>query len=138
MGWTAVTHRGAVGKSGARHRRQNLSMGRRDRLPEGKLQCLCGRYDPGGQLPGRSQPYGALDMAGNVLEWVADWYSASYYSISPKRNPTGAASGDTKLLRGGSWDVDIYANARSAYRTYCGTDCSLSDIGFRCAISAAH
>ncbi len=90
-----------------------------------------------GSYPAGASPYGALDMAGNVQEWVADWYGASYYSSSPKRNPTGPASGDTKILRGGSCDVDIYNGGRSAYRTYCGTDCSLSDIGFRCAISAA-
>jgi formylglycine-generating enzyme required for sulfatase activity len=89
-----------------------------------------------GSYPAGASPYGALDMAGNVLEWVADWYSASYYSISPKRNPTGPPSGDTKLLRGGSWDVDIYGNARSAYRTYTEPSTHLSDIGFRCAISA--
>jgi len=108
------------------------------------LDCQKANYNtcvgdttPVGSYPAGASPYGALDMAGNVLEWVADWYSASYYGISPNRNPTGPASGDTKILRGGSWDNDIYGNARSAYRTYCETNCSLSDIGFRCAINAA-
>ena len=96
-----------------------------------------GDTTPVGSYPAGASPYGALDMAGNVLEWVADWYSASYYSISPKRSPTGPPSGDTKILRGGSWDSDIYGNARSAYRTYCETGCNLSDIGFRCAINVA-
>jgi formylglycine-generating enzyme required for sulfatase activity len=90
-----------------------------------------------GGYPAGASPYGALDMTGNVAEWVADWFSSSYYSTSPKSNPTGPASGTTKISRGGSWDVDIYNNGRSAYRTYCDTNCSLSDIGFRCAVSAA-
>jgi formylglycine-generating enzyme required for sulfatase activity len=98
--------------------------------------CVGDTTRVGSYLTGAS-PYGVLDMAGNVSEWVADWFSASYYGSSPKRNPTGPNSGDAKILRGGSWDVDIYDNARSAYRTYCPPDCGLSDIGFRCAISAA-
>jgi len=96
-----------------------------------------GDTTPVGSYPAGASPYGALDMAGNVAEWVADWYGASYYASSPKSNPTGPTSGDSKILRGGSWDVDIYNGGRSAYRDECGATCRLSDIGFRCAISAA-
>ena len=63
--------------------------------------------------------YGLHDMSGNVWEWCADWYSSSYYSISPGTNPTGPATGSYRVIRGGSWVDDAY-NCRVAdrYRYY--------------------
>ncbi|MBZ0309857.1 MAG: formylglycine-generating enzyme family protein, partial [Anaerolineae bacterium] len=58
---------------------------------------------------------GAYDMAGNVWEWVADWYSEDYYAGSPRENPAGPESSKTRVLRGGLW-YNIQFNARAASR----------------------
>jgi formylglycine-generating enzyme required for sulfatase activity len=62
-----------------------------------------GRTMPVGSYPFDVSFYGIFDMAGNVKEWCSDWYDASYYSVSPLNNPTGADSGIQRVLRGGSW-----------------------------------
>jgi formylglycine-generating enzyme required for sulfatase activity len=61
-----------------------------------------------GSYPLGASPYGALDMAGNVWEWVNDWYDSGYYSVSPYSNPQGPDSGIYRVLRGGSWYQSSY------------------------------
>lgn len=80
---------------------------------------------PVGGFPDGASPYGALDMAGNVWEWVNDWYDASYYGHSPGSNPQGPDSGEYRVLRGVSW-ANNADNLRSAYR-FKG---DLPDVGF--------
>jgi len=97
--------------------------------------CLGDTSVVGSYLSGAS-PYGALDMAGNVWEWVADWYSKIYYSQSPSSNPTGPVSGQYRVFRGGSFGNDG-GFSRSAFRgggRYLPTF-SEWDVGFRCALS---
>jgi serine/threonine-protein kinase len=88
--------------------------------------------DEVGSSPAGASPYGALDMAGNVWEWVNDWFSANYYGISPSRNPQGPSSGTNRVLRGGSWNYDS-GYVRSAYRYWNKPDSQTNYFGFRCA-----
>lgn len=75
--------------------------------------------------------YGVLDMAGNVYEWVNDWYGP--YNRASQENPTGSASGSEHIIRGGSWGDDA-AHIRAAVRSHINSpDYSTNFIGFRCA-----
>ena len=93
--------------------------------------CL-GDSAAAGSYPGGASPYGALDMAGNVWEWVQDWYDASYYDRSPDANPPGPASGDGRVVRGGSWDSEVW-DVRESYRDWSSPGYHYGYIGFRCA-----
>jgi formylglycine-generating enzyme required for sulfatase activity len=90
------------------------------------------RTAPVGSFPSGVSWCEALDMAGNVWEWVADWYDGAYYERSPASNPTGPSSGESRGLRGGSWfnGSDL---VRGAYRSVDIPVAKKFDAGFRCA-----
>jgi formylglycine-generating enzyme required for sulfatase activity len=90
-----------------------------------------GDTTPVGNYPTGASPYGALDMAGNVWEWVNDWYESDYYAHSPKYNPTGPSNGISRVLRGGSWSA-TGDYLRASVRNYFDLD-KLDYVGFRCA-----
>jgi formylglycine-generating enzyme required for sulfatase activity len=84
-----------------------------------------------GSYPSGASPYGVLDMAGNVTEWVNDWWQTDYYSISPTSNPPGPASGTYKVVRGGGW-YGYWNYLCVASRGGNGPGSYDDGIGFRC------
>lgn len=77
-------------------------------------------------------PYGVYGMAGNVWEWVADWYSEGYYIDSPLINPLGPTSGKYRVIRGGAWN-NLESSIRTTIRKWENPSSKRQDIGFRCA-----
>ena len=103
---------------------------------------FAGTASVGSFLSGAS-PYGALDMGGNVWEWVHDAFietdplsggTQNYYSISPSSNPQGVDPSTSmyRVMRGGAWKIN-FGFGRSAYRLWFGLDDSYDFAGFRCA-----
>lgn len=84
---------------------------------------------------GRS-PYGLHHMAGNVAEWVQDWFGIDYYSVIPDRNPQGPLQGRYRGVRGGSWKSKPNM-LRAATRSGGSPDQRAATIGFRCAQSGS-
>jgi len=88
---------------------------------------------PVGTFENGKSPYGVYDMAGNVWEWVSDWYDSDYYKNSPQQNPEGLPTGGFKVIRGGAWNTSA-RNLRSSDRYWDPpTFRSLYFPGFRCA-----
>ncbi|MDT8381106.1 MAG: formylglycine-generating enzyme family protein [Brevefilum sp.] len=86
---------------------------------------------PVGSYPEGSSIYGVMDMAGNVWEWVADYYDGNYYEDSPLDNPTGPEYGEIYVIRGGSWvSEQQYLSCTTRY--WSEPDETSNDHGFRC------
>lgn len=99
----------------------------------GGLSTCVGDTTPVGSYSLDVSPYGIYDMAGNVSEWVRDWYEFSYYQNSPVENPIGPEVGTYRSMRGGSW---FMGNSSSASRIGSYAPINLSSLaGFRCAKS---
>ncbi|MEL7645519.1 MAG: SUMF1/EgtB/PvdO family nonheme iron enzyme [Anaerolineaceae bacterium] len=99
-------------------------------------QLCLGDTSAVGTHPDGASAFGAEDMAGNVWEWVSDWYANSYYAESPTVDPGGPQGEVEKALRGGSW-VSRSIYLRVAARSYDLNFNSSDDAGFRCAVDSA-
>jgi formylglycine-generating enzyme required for sulfatase activity len=90
-----------------------------------------------GSFPNGASPYGAMDMAGNVWEWVNDWYDPTFYQYGANRtnDPTGPQDGQDRVLRGGGYNNGLH-DVRTANRHKGGMTGYAPDHGFRCAKSA--
>jgi serine/threonine-protein kinase len=93
--------------------------------------CVAAKTQVGSYVDGASW-VGALDMSGNVWEWVNDWYDSGYYQNAPSANPTGLETGRSRVLRGGAWNR-YNQDVRAAYRNDIGPDNRFHYVGFRCA-----
>jgi sulfatase modifying factor 1 len=96
---------------------------------EGSLNTLA----PVGSFPEGASPFGALDMAGNAAEWVADYYDAAYYTYAPDRNPKGPLEILDHVLRGGSW-ASPKEQAQTFFRNSSHSVLPNPRVGFRCAM----
>jgi formylglycine-generating enzyme required for sulfatase activity len=140
--WECAARGGLVGKRypwgdefapGGKHR-CNIWQGRfptYNSLDDGYLgTCPADAFPP--------NSYGLFNVAGNVWEWCADWWSATYHQRGPYDDPPGPPAGDRKVLKGGSYLCHPAAGlrCRPAARSGATPDASTGDVGFRCARSA--
>ena len=86
---------------------------------------------PVGSFPAGASRWGVEDMVGNVWEWVADVYGP--YSADDQQAPTGPATGDSRVIRGGAWNGAHADWVRPSFRFHSAPDTRSHGIGFRCA-----
>jgi formylglycine-generating enzyme required for sulfatase activity len=89
---------------------------------------------PVGTFSSDTSPFGVVDGAGNVMEWVADWYGEEAYRETADRNPSGPDHGTYKVLRGGGY-TSTGEDVRITSRSKMVPDFRDETIGFRCAVS---
>ena len=128
--------------------RWNENTQQNDPYPWGKpINCTLANYQKSSKeacisdtaevnaYPNGASPYGALNMAGNVWEWVSDYYGSEYYNQEISwRNPTGPTSGISRVFRGGSFKSGAY-EIRIASRGFDKPANALNNLGFRCALT---
>ena len=107
-----------------------IDTSRANYLDDATLKRANGTRRVGSYAP---NPFGLFDMAGNVWEWVVDWYDASYYAAPPVRNPRGPTDGRFRILRGGGWAVADAGVLRCSHRHPVPVDTYSYSIGFRIA-----
>jgi serine/threonine-protein kinase len=110
---------------------QLLNFASRIVMGGGKSSLCVGDTSAVGKYPQGASPFGLLDMAGNVWEWVADWNSPNYL-IKPNQDPTGPTDGEDRVIRGGFFFTDA-KYVRSAMRSWHQPEFTSNDVGFRCA-----
>lgn len=88
-----------------------------------------------GNLKAGKTPNNIFDLAGNVAEWVFDWYDKNYYKVSPRKNPKGPEKGRYHIIRGGAWN-SFPGYLRSSARYGYNDAKDFYGIGCRCAKSA--
>jgi formylglycine-generating enzyme required for sulfatase activity len=108
-----------------------LNFATRIDMKGGKSSLCTGDTTAVGKYPKGASPFGLLDMAGNVWEWVADWNSPNYV-VEPRQDPTGPADGESRVIRGGYFFADS-KYVRAAMRSWHEPGFTSNDLGFRCA-----
>ena len=85
--------------------------------------------------PNGKSYYEALDLAGNVFEWVGDWYDANYYQVAPTQDPPGPESGTQRSVRSSSY-ISFPGDVPASTRNYLEPEKVRSDLGFRCVVES--
>lgn len=98
------------------------------------FQNMVGAPMPVGSYPAGASPYGLLDMAGNVEEWVNDWHQPTYYAVSPSFNPLGPDTGTFRVVRGGSYNSSR-GDVRTTVRGKALPDAEYPNTGFRVVVA---
>ncbi len=106
-----------------------------DATADGRANYLSSSPSAVGSYSAGASPYGALDMAGNVLEWVNDYFQSAYYQVSPLDNPRGPASGTRRVIRGGAFNQEEVAGLRTVARASLKPGDTYTSVGFRCAMN---